>query len=102
MTIDAFPAVPPRPSATTSPLAEPSLAELARADGLRFLLAMFVDLTGKPCAKLVPVESADELQDEGVGFAGYAVGAIGQQPSDPDLMVVPDLSSYTPLPWVRE
>jgi len=43
-----------------------------------------VDLTGKPCAKLVPVEAAAELQHEGVGFAGYAVGAIGQQPSDPD------------------
>ena len=83
-------------------LPEPTLAELARADGVRFLLAMFVDLTGKPCAKLVPVESADELQYEGVGFAGYAVGAIGQQPSDPDLVVVPDLASYTPLPWVRE
>ncbi|MCD2196901.1 type III glutamate--ammonia ligase [Actinomycetospora endophytica] len=102
MTTDASPVVPPQPGPTTSPLSEPSLAELARADGVRFLLAMFVDLTGKPCAKLVPVEFADELQHEGVGFAGYAVGAIGQQPSDPDLIVLPDLASYTPLPWVRD
>ena len=36
----------------------------AGADGVRFLLALFVDLTGKPCAKLVPVEAADELQHE--------------------------------------
>ena len=78
------------------------LASLAHADGVRFLLALFVDLTGKPCAKLVPVEAADELQDDGVGFAGYAVGAMGQQPSDPDLVAIPDLASYTPLPWVRE
>ncbi|GAA4797126.1 type III glutamate--ammonia ligase [Actinomycetospora chlora] len=99
MTTDASPATR---SASGLPLVEPSLAEMARADGVRFLLAMFVDLTGKPCAKLVPVESADELQAEGVGFAGYAVGAIGQQPSDPDLVVLPDLASYTPLPWVRE
>jgi glutamine synthetase len=83
-------------------VADISLAERARADGVRFLLALFVDLTGKPCAKLVPVEAADELQHEGVGFAGYAVGAIGQQPSDPDLIAIPDLDSYTPLPWVRE
>jgi glutamine synthetase len=74
---------------------------LAEADGVEFLLALFVDLTGKPCAKLVPVAAADTLQDDGVGFAGYAVGAIGQQPQDPDLIAVPDVGSYTPLPWVR-
>ena len=78
------------------------LGARARADGVRFLLALFVDLTGKPCAKLVPVEAADELQHEGVGFAGYAVGAMGQQPCDPDLIAIPDLASYTPLPSVRE
>jgi glutamine synthetase len=78
------------------------LAERSHADGVRFLLALFVDLRGKQCAKLVPVEAAAALQHGGVGFAGYAVGAIGQQPSDPDLMAVPDLASYTPLPSVRE
>jgi glutamine synthetase len=89
-------AEPPRPSEVRT------LAALARADGVRFLLALFVDLTGKPCAKLVPVEAADELEHNGVGFAGYAVGAIGQQPSDPDLVAIPDVASYTPMPWVRE
>jgi len=88
------------PSAPTRP--ETDLAARADADGVRFLLALFVDLTGKPCAKLVPVEAAAELQHEGVGFAGYAVGAIGQQPCDPDLIAIPDLASYTPLPQVRE
>ena len=78
------------------------LASRARTDGVRFLLALFVDLTGKPCAKLVPVEAAGELQHEGVGFAGYAVGAIGQQPCDPDLIAIPDLASYTLLPSVKE
>ncbi|MEU7812505.1 type III glutamate--ammonia ligase [Pseudonocardia sp. NPDC049154] len=97
-----LPRTEPAPAMAAAPATTPSLAERARADGVRFLLALFVDLTGKPCAKLVPVEAADELQDEGVGFAGYAVGAIGQQPCDPDLIAIPDLDSYTPLPWVRE
>jgi glutamine synthetase len=79
----------------------PDLPAMARADGVEFILALFVDLTGKPCAKLVPAAAAAALQHEGVGFAGYAVGAIGQQPSDPDLIALPDLASYTPLPWVR-
>ena len=79
-----------------------SLASLARADGVRFLLATFTTLTGKPCSKLVPVSAADQLQGEGVGFAGYAAGAMGQQPRDPDIVVLPDVASYAPLPSVRE
>jgi glutamine synthetase len=78
------------------------LAELCREAGTRFVLALFVDLTGKPCAKLVPVEAVSQLEDEGVGFAGYAVGAMGQEPRDPDLMALPDLSSFTPIPFVKE
>lgn len=79
-----------------------SLADLARAAGTKFILALFVDLRGKPCAKLVPVEAVDALQTEGVGFAGYAVGAMGQEPKDPDLMAIPDPNSFTPIPFVKE
>ncbi|WP_030599133.1 type III glutamate--ammonia ligase [Streptomyces fulvoviolaceus] len=86
----------------TDPEADtPDLAELVRADGIEFVLAVFVDLTGKPCAKLVPAQAVEELRDEGVGFAGYAAGALGQQPSDPDVIARPDASSYTPVPFVK-
>ncbi|UUU35578.1 type III glutamate--ammonia ligase [Streptomyces sp. CA-210063] len=78
-----------------------SLASLAKADGVRFLLATFTTLTGKPCAKLVPVEAADALEGDGVGFAGYAAGAMGQLPRDPDVVAIPDVSSYVPLTFVR-
>ncbi|MEU6198830.1 type III glutamate--ammonia ligase [Streptomyces sp. NPDC047061] len=87
---------------TTEPeAAAPDLAELVRADGVEFVLAVFVDLTGKPCAKLVPAQAVGELRDEGVGFAGYAAGALGQLPSDPDVVARPDASSYTPVPFVK-
>lgn len=78
------------------------LGKLAEQAGTRFILALFVDLNGKPCAKLVPVEAVDQLATEGVGFAGYAVGAIGQEPKDPDLMAIPDIASFTPIPFVKE
>jgi glutamine synthetase len=82
---------------------EPSeLAKLAHKAGTTFILALFVDLNGKPCAKLVPVEAVEQLATEGVGFAGYAVGALGQEPKDPDVMAVPDVSSFTPIPFVKE
>ncbi|MBB6629776.1 type III glutamate--ammonia ligase [Nocardioides sp. KIGAM211] len=78
-----------------------NLAELCEASGTTFVLALFVDLNGKPCAKLVPVEAIEQLIDEGVGFAGYAVGAIGQEPKDPDIMAMPDATSFTPIPFVK-
>ncbi len=79
-----------------------TLAELAEASATKFILALFVDLRGKPCAKLVPVEAVDLLATEGVGFAGYAVGAMGQEPKDPDMMAIPDPESFTPIPFIKE
>jgi glutamine synthetase len=78
------------------------LATLAHDAGTTFILALFVDLRGKPCAKLVPVEAVDLLATDGVGFAGYAVGAMGQEPKDPDLMAIPDPASFTPIPFIKE
>ncbi len=71
----------------------------AEADGVEFVFAMFVDMHGKPCAKLVPVEALDVLFGGGSGFAGFAAGPMGQTPADPDLIAVPDASSYTVAPW---
>ncbi|HEX5144191.1 MAG TPA: type III glutamate--ammonia ligase [Mycobacterium sp.] len=79
-----------------------NLAALATESETDFLLALFVDLRGKPCAKLVPVEAVEQLATEGVGFAGYAVGAMGQEPKDPDLMAIPDNSSFTPVPFIKK
>jgi glutamine synthetase len=79
-----------------------SLTDIAKAHDVRFLLATFVDMTGKPCAKLVPVEAADELENGAMGFAGYAAGLIGQKPQDSDLIAVPDLASFTPVPFIKE
>ncbi|MHA7179609.1 type III glutamate--ammonia ligase [Arthrobacter sp. MDB2-24] len=79
-----------------------TLADIARAHDVRFLLATFVDMTGKPCAKLVPIEAAGELEAGAMGFAGYAAGLIGQKPQDPDLIAVPDLASFTPVPFIKK
>lgn len=88
--------------ADTVRFAPRSLRERALQDGVRFILAVFVDLNGKPCAKLVPVSAADELEAGALGFAGFAAGLIGQRPHDTDLLAVPDLDSYAPIPFVRE
>jgi len=71
----------------------------AEADGVEFFFAMFVDMYGKPCAKMVPVEAIEVLTGGGAGFAGFAAGPMGQTPADPDLIAVPDPASYTLVPW---
>ena len=54
-----------------------------------------------PSAKLVPAAHLESLVQEGAGFAGFAAGEIGQAPSDPDIAAIPDLNSFTLVPWER-
>src|SRR4051795_12913237 len=69
--------------------------------GIDFYFAQFVDMYARPSAKLVPAANLDDLVSDGAGFAGFAAGEIGQLPSDPDIAAVPDLASFTPVPWER-
>jgi glutamine synthetase len=67
--------------------------------GIEFIFAQFVDMYGRPSAKLIPAAHLDGLVEEGAGFAGFAAGEIGQLPSDPDIAAMPDLDSFTLVPW---
>src|SRR6058998_3145989 len=67
--------------------------------GVEFYFAQFVDMYARPSAKLVPAANLEELVSDGAGFAGFAAGEIGQFPSDPDIAAIPDLRSFTPVPW---
>ena len=69
------------------------------ARGIEFLFAQFVDMWGKPSAKLVPASHLDDLFAEGAGFAGFAAGEIGQGPHSADMAAMPDPASFTPVPW---
>ncbi|MGL6277986.1 MAG: type III glutamate--ammonia ligase [Gaiella sp.] len=67
--------------------------------GIEFFFAQFVDMYARPSAKLVPAANLDDLVQDGAGFAGFAAGEIGQVPADPDIAAIPDLDSFTPVPW---
>jgi glutamine synthetase len=97
-----------RPRAASAPVSDHSTQLVRDADdvrrvinerGIEFLFAQFVDMHGKPSAKLVPSHHLDELLSEGAGFAGFAAGDLGQGPHDPDLVAIPDPRSLTILPW---
>src|SRR5919109_764569 len=88
--------------ATTTPAAAPSLDDIRKQSderGVEFYFAQFVDMYARPIAKLVPAANLGDLVKDGAGFAGFAAGEIGQLPSDPDIAAIPDLRSFTPVPW---
>ena len=96
--------IPPGMGTPAQALSQPQagkaedVARLVRDRGVEFLFAQFVDLHGKPNAKLVPAHHLDDLLEDGAGFAGFAAGDIGQGPHDPDLVAIPDVRSFTILP----
>jgi len=78
------------------------VVQMVREQNVQYIFAQFVDMHGKPNAKLVPASHIEDLLEDGAGFAGFAAGDIGQRPNDPDIIAIPDPVSYTQLPWRPE
>lgn len=68
-------------------------------DGIDYILAQWVDIHGTPRCKGVPASAAKMLLEGSAGFAGAAAVGLGQGPHDHDLIGVPDLATYTVVPW---
>src|SRR5438552_8862543 len=84
--------------AATAPTVEDVRRE-SQERAIEFYFAQFVGMSARPSAKLVPPACLDDLVNDGAGFAGFAAGEIGQLPHNPDLAAMPDLASFTPVPW---
>jgi len=69
-------------------------------NGIRYVLAQFVDIHGAAKAKAVPVEHYDMIMSDGAGFAGFAVWGLGMTPDGPDFMAIGDASSLSAVPWM--
>ena len=79
-----------------------SVKAVVKDQGIEFFLCSFVEMSGAPKAKLVPVTNLEEMATEGAGFAGFAAGEMGQGPHDPDMANIPDFNSLTPVPWRKD
>lgn len=66
---------------------------------VKYVLAQFVDIHGVAKTKSVPVAHFDDIVGEGVGFAGFAVWGLGQEPHHADYMAVGDLDTLSLVPW---
>ena len=67
--------------------------------GVKYVLAQFVDIHGVAKAKSVPVAHLPGVLKEGAGFAGFAIWGVGIEPNGPDFMAVGDLTTLAPVPW---
>jgi glutamine synthetase len=77
------------------------IAKFVQEKGIEFFLCSFVEMAGIPKAKLVPVKHLSDMASGSAGFAGFAVGSIGQGPHDPDIIAKPDFDSVMQVPWRR-
>ncbi len=76
-----------------------SIARRLAADGVTYMLAQWVDIHGTPRCKGVPASALNMFLGGSAGFAGAATVGMGQGPHDHDLIGMPDLSTYTLVPW---
>ncbi|RYX91177.1 MAG: type III glutamate--ammonia ligase [Comamonadaceae bacterium] len=65
-----------------------------------YYLAQFVDIHGRPKAKLVPGKHKDMIFGAGAGFAGFAIAGMGMGPHGAEFMAIGDRESVRPVPWM--
>jgi glutamine synthetase len=73
--------------------------KLIQDNGVKFVLAQFVDIHGVAKAKAVPASHLEDILGAGAGFAGFAVWGLGMGPEGPDYMAVGDLDTFSLVPW---
>jgi glutamine synthetase len=65
-----------------------------------YYLAQFVDIHGRPKAKLVPARHRDMIFGAGAGFAGFAIAGMGMGPEGREFMAIGDPAAIRPVPWM--
>ena len=65
-----------------------------------YYLAQFVDIHGRPKAKLVPAKHQEMIFGAGAGFAGFAIAGMGIGPHGQEFMAIGDRKDVRPVPWM--
>jgi len=94
-----------RTEATAQPITDDAIASLEarlRAEGVRTLLAQFVDVHGIPKGKWVPLHQLRSLVRTGAGFAGPSIWGTALPRTGPrsEYYARADLGRINVLPWM--
>ncbi|MFE9445754.1 type III glutamate--ammonia ligase [Streptomyces sp. NPDC006602] len=89
-----------QPSPADEPLIDVGTlqSELAGA-GVRYAAISFVDVHGKPKAKIVPLDHLGAAVSGSELFTGAALDAVPQEVNDDEVSAVPDLGGGIAMPW---
>jgi glutamine synthetase len=78
------------------------LRESLARQGVRFLLASYVDMHGVSKSKMVPIDHLSQMAGGSELFTGAALDGVPQDVSDEEVSSHPDLESCRVLPWNKE
>ncbi|MEA2249544.1 MAG: glutamine synthetase, partial [Solirubrobacteraceae bacterium] len=73
--------------------------EELRRQGVEYCLSAYVDVHGIAKAKAVPIDHFVSMMGGSELFTGAAIDGLGQEPSDDELSLRPELGAITILPW---
>ena len=65
-----------------------------------YYLAQFVDIHGRPKAKLVPGKHKELIFTNGAGFAGFAIAGMGMGPHGQEFMAIGERGTERPVAWM--
>lgn len=87
---------------TTSSNLPPVTGEHLLAQGVKFLMASYVDIHGVSKCKMVPATHFHQMMSGSELFTGAALDGVPQDVSEEEVAAHPDAESCKILPWDRE
>lgn len=79
-----------------------ALAQDLAGQGVKYALASWIDVLGRPKSKMVPIDHLPNLLAGSERYTPRGMGGIGvMDPVEDEVAGVPDLSSLKVLPWDR-
>jgi glutamine synthetase len=76
------------------------LASELAADGVRFAVGSFIDITGRAKSKVVPIDHLPNLLAGSERYTPRGMGDLGQMtPNEDECVAVPDIATLRVMPW---
>lgn len=80
------------------PITREDIIKQVEENQVRFIALWFTDITGSLKSVMVPVSELEKVLDQGVHFDGSSIEAFARA-VESDMVLVPDLATFTLLPW---
>ena len=76
------------------------LASKLAADGVRFAVGSFIDITGRAKSKVVPIDHLPNLLAGSERYTPRGMGDLGHMtPNEDECVAVPDIATLRVMPW---